>query len=43
MTACYGMTQFEFDPDKDLKEYRDRKYHAVGEGNRGFWDDPDSR
>jgi hypothetical protein len=22
MTACYGMTQFEFDPDKDLKEYK---------------------
>lgn len=22
MTACYGMTQFEFDPEKDLKEYK---------------------
>jgi pyruvate,water dikinase len=22
MAACYGMTQFEFDPDKDLKSYK---------------------
>lgn len=22
MVACYGMTQFEFDPDKDLKDYK---------------------
>jgi pyruvate,water dikinase len=22
MTACYGMTQFEFDPDRDLKAYK---------------------
>jgi len=22
MTACYGLTQFEFDPDKDLKAYK---------------------
>ena len=22
MSACYGMTQFEFDPNKDLKDYK---------------------